>query len=100
MFKKYKSEKCGVHRYSVPFTLTPLNKIECNQFPSEDTFQCKSSCSLKASEVCQRAFKKKECSREVRDKVEKNFKAGLGYKMHFLNHHPKTATANLLLSFN
>ncbi|MEQ2158929.1 hypothetical protein GOODEAATRI_017192 [Goodea atripinnis] len=28
-----KSEKCVMHLYSAPFTLIPLNKIQCNQLP-------------------------------------------------------------------
>lgn len=32
-----KPEKCAVHLYLAPFTLIPVNKIQCNQMPLEVT---------------------------------------------------------------
>ena len=37
IFLQIKTEKCGVQKYSSPFTLILLNKIQRNQFPSEVT---------------------------------------------------------------
>lgn len=30
IYYKYDSEKCGMCLYSAPFTLVPLNQIQCN----------------------------------------------------------------------